>query len=235
MSRPAKHQVVRERILAEVVSKMSPSQPLQTERELAERFGVSRMTVRQALNSLRDDGVISSVRGVGTFVSKPRLSKAPALTSFSEDLASRGYTPSTTVISTSLDEASTDVAIDLGIPMGAKVYRIERVRLADGVPLCYEEVFLHAERFPGLLDHDLARSLYQTMEESYGVSLRRGTQTVRAVNLSRYHADLLETDEGAAALLMKRITTDERGKIIERGMAMCRGDLYDYHFVVTRP
>jgi len=231
----AKHRQVRERILADVVAKRNPTEPLPTERELAESFGVSRMTVRQALGALRDEGVISSVRGVGTFVAKPRVSKAPTLTSFSEDLVSRGYVPSTIVLSASVEEAIADVAIDLGIPIGAKVFRLERLRLADGLPMCHEEVYLHAERFPGLLQTDLTQSLYATLEASYEVRLRRGAQSVRAVNLSAYHADLLETAEGAAALHMKRITTDERGKIIERGAAMCRGDLYDYHYIVTRP
>jgi GntR family transcriptional regulator len=231
----AKHRQVRERILTDVIGKKKPSDPLPTERELAESFGVSRMTVRQALGALRDEGVISSVRGVGTFVATPRVSKAPTLTSFSEDLVSRGYVPSTIVLSASLEEAGPDVAIDLGIPVRAKVFRIERLRLADGLPMCHEEVYLHAERFPGLLETDLTHSLYATLEQDYGVTFRRGAQNVRAVNLSAYHADLLATTEGAAALHMKRITTDESGKIIERGVAMCRGDLYDYHYIVTRP
>lgn len=232
--RLAKHQQLRQRILGEVVVDMSPNDMLPTERQLAERFGVSRMTVRQALNGLRDDNVLRSVRGVGTFVAQPRLSKAPALTSFSEDLAARGYTPSTTLVAAEELAAQTHVAVDLGVPPGAQTYRIERLRLADGIPLCHEEVHLHAPRFPGLLEEDLTLSLYGLLESKYGVRLQRAKQQVRAVNLGEVSAGLLDVEPSSAGLHVERISTDENGRIVERGQALCRGDLYDFTFVVSR-
>jgi DNA-binding GntR family transcriptional regulator len=234
MTRVAKHEQVREILRAELLA-MGDSRSIETERELAVRFGVSRMTVRQALGALREEGVIRSVRGVGTFSSRPTLSKGPALTSFSEDLASRGYRATTRVVAATLESASADVAIDLGVPIGTAVYRLERIRLADDIPLCLEVVHLAAARFPQLLEHELTDSLYSLLESAYGVSLRRGEQTVRAVNMGEYESDLLDVSPGAAALHIKRITTDQTGRVVERGMAICRGDLYDYHFVVTRP
>jgi GntR family transcriptional regulator len=131
------------------------------------------------------------VRGVGTFVARPRVSKGPALTSFSEDLIARGYEPSTRLIAAEEVEAETAVAVELGIPPGAKVYCIERLRLADGSPMCHEEVYLHAPRFPGLLEQDLTRSLYQVLESEYGVQLRRAHQQIRAVNVGGHRARLL--------------------------------------------
>ncbi|RNL85274.1 GntR family transcriptional regulator [Halostreptopolyspora alba] len=235
MEQRAKHQQLRDRILAEVTATMTPNDMLPTERQLAERFEVSRMTVRQALNSLRADGVLRSVRGVGTFVARPRLSKGPALTSFSEDLAARGYEPGTELIAAEETAAETRVAVDLGVPPGARIYRIERLRLADGIPLCHEEVCLHAPRFPGLLSEDLTHSLYGVLESKYEVRLRRAQQQVRAVNVGDEHARLLGVEPNSAGLHVTRISMDETGRIVERGQSLCRGDLYDFSFVVTRP
>lgn len=234
MDKRAKHQQLRERLLVEVTTTMAPNDMLPTERKLAERFGVSRMTVRQALNGLRADGVLRSVRGVGTFVAQPRLSKAPALTSFSEDLAARGYTPSTQLIAAEEGPAATHVAVDLGVPTGARVYRIERLRLADGIPLCHEEVWLHATRFPGLLDEELTMSLYGLLESRYQVQLLRAKQQVRAVNVGEESARLLDVEPNAAGLHVARISMDQSGRTVERGQSLCRGDLYDFSFVVTR-
>jgi GntR family transcriptional regulator len=230
-----KHQEVRDRVLAEVVATMAPDDMLPTERQLSERFGVSRMTVRQALNGLRADGVLRSVRGVGTFVAQPRLSKGPALTTFSEDLKARGYQPTTRLIAGEEIAAETHVAIELGIPPGARVLRIERLRLADGSPMCHEEVFLPASRFPGLLAEDLTHSMYAVLDTKYDVRLRRAQQRIRAMNVDARLAELLGVEPNSAALLVTRISTDEAGRIVERGQSVCRGDLYDFSFVVTRP
>ncbi len=233
MAQP-KHQEVRERILSEVTAGLLPQAMIPTERQLAERFGVSRMTVRQALNGLREEGVLHSVRGLGTFVAGPRLSKPPALTSFSEDLKSRGFTPSTRVLAREEVRLPTGIAVELGVTPGSRAYRIERLRLADGNPMCHEEVFLPAYRFPGLVDHPLDGSLYGVLREQYGVVLRRAQQQIKAINLDPAMAELLTVDPGAAALLVKRITVDEEGRIVERGQSICRGDLYDFSLVVTR-
>jgi GntR family transcriptional regulator len=234
MAQP-KHQEVRERILAEVTAGLSPQDMLPTERQLAERFGVSRMTVRQAMNGLRNDGVLHSVRGLGTFLAAPRLSKPPALTSFSEDLKSRGFTPSTRVISVEEVKLTTDIAVELGVAPGSRAFRVERLRLADGNPMCHEEVFLPAYRFPGLEKQALDQSLYGVLEREYGVVMRRAQQQIKAINLDPDMAELLTVEPGAAALLVKRITVDEDGRIVERGQSICRGDLYDFSLVVTRP
>ncbi|MGC0252455.1 GntR family transcriptional regulator [Pseudactinotalea sp. Z1748] len=235
MAHQTKHEELRERILAEVKATMAPDDMLPTERRLAERFGVSRMTVRQALKGLRDDGILRSVRGVGTFVAQPRVSKGPSLTSFSEDLAARGYDPRTELIAAEEIPAATHIAVELGISPGTMIYRIERLRLGDGSPMCHEEVCLHAARFPGLLEADLTRSLYRLLEQRYGVRLQRAHQHVRAVNLGERSAELLDVEPNTAALHVKRISRDERGRIVESGQSLCRGDLYDFSFVVARP
>ncbi|MGC0272575.1 GntR family transcriptional regulator [Pseudactinotalea sp. Z1739] len=235
MAHQTKHEELRDRIFAEVRSTMAPDDMLPTERQLAERFGVSRMTVRQALNGLREDGVLRSVRGVGTFVARPRVSKGPSLTSFSEDLAARGYDPRTELIAAEEIPAPTHIAVDLGISPGTTIYRIERLRLGDGSPMCHEEVCLHAARFPGLLEEDLAQSLYRLLERRYGVRLQRAHQDVRAVNLGERTAQLLDVEPNSAALHVKRVSRDQRGRVVESGQSLCRGDLYDFSFVVARP
>jgi len=229
-----KHREVRERVLREVAAQLGHNEMLPTERQLAERFGVSRMTVRQAFKSLTDAGLIESRIGRGWFLAAPRVSKPPALTSFSEDLVSRGYLPSTRLLAAEAVTLGTDVAVELGLAPGARGYRIERLRLADGNPMCHEEVFLTASRFPGLPDLDLEQSLYGVLQEHYGVEMRRAQQQIKAVNLDERIARLLQVEPGDAALLVKRITADQDGRIVERGQSICRGDLYDFSLVVTR-
>ena len=85
------------------------------------------------------------------------------------------------------------------------------------------------------MDHPLDGSLYGVLREEYGVVLRRAQQQIKAINLDPAMAELLTVDPGAAALVVKRITVDEEGRIVERGQSICRGDLYDFSLVVTRP
>jgi GntR family transcriptional regulator len=234
MPKRVKHLEVRDYLLAEFVNRDSGSHMLPTEIQLAERFGVSRMTVRQALNSLRDEGVLRAVRGVGTFIVRPRLSKGLTLTSFSDDLRARGYEPSSQVLSAEETTANTHLAMELGIRPGAQVSRIERLRLADGNPICLEDVFLPLARFPGLIGHDLSGSLHEVIETAYGAEIRRAEQRVGAINVTGRTAELLGVEEGLACIHVKRITMDSQGRIVSSGQSICRGDVYDFHYIISR-
>lgn len=228
-----KHESLKRRLEAEIAD-MRPDDPLPTERALAALHGVSRMTIRRTLQELREAGLVRSVRGVGTFVSEPQITKTPALRSFSEDLRARGYRPYAELLAADALGAEVDVAMDLGVDPGTPVYRIERLRKGDDIPMCHETVHLPVEHFPGLDRLPLHGSLSEVLENRYGVRAVRARQQIRAVNVVGWQAELLGVRERSAALLVKRTALNEVGQVIECGQSVCRADLYDFSIVVTR-
>jgi GntR family transcriptional regulator len=228
-----KHEALRRRLQADI-ARMRPDEALPTERQLAERYNVSRATARRALQALREDGLIRSVRGVGTFVSHPQITKTSTLTSFSEDLRSRGYRPSSELLAAELVEADLHHSTALGVDPGTTLHRIERLRLGDDFPICLETVYLSAERFPNLDESLLKGSLSEALQITQGVRVVRATQQIRAVNVTGRQARLLGVGEGSAALLVRRTAYDETGHVVEYGESLCRGDLYEFSLVVTK-
>ncbi|MEV0224494.1 GntR family transcriptional regulator [Streptomyces sp. NPDC050704] len=228
-----KHEALRRRLQADI-ARMRPDEALPTERRLAERYEVSRATARRALQALREDGLIRSVRGVGTFVSHPQITKTSALTSFSEDLRSRGYRPGAELLAAELVEADLHHSTALGVDPGTTLHRIERLRLGDDFPICLETVYLSAERFPNLDESQLQGSLSEALQVTHGVRVVRATQQIRAVNVTGRQAGLLGVKEGSAALLVRRTAFDDTGHVVEYGESLCRGDLYEFSLVVTK-
>jgi GntR family transcriptional regulator len=230
----AKHTWLRQLLRQEIADRFKPHEMLPPERELAARFEVSRMTIRQALRSLADDGLIYAVRGVGTFVAEPKVSKDLALSSFSEDMRARGLRPGSRLLVAEAVDADAAVAKDLGIEPGSPAYRIERLRSADDVPVAHEQAYLPARLFPRLLDQSLEGSLYDLMEHRFRIRLERAQQTTRAVNLGKRLADLLAVPPRTAALHVRRIGIDSQGRVVERTDTLYRGDRYDFSAVIRR-
>ncbi|TFD07820.1 MULTISPECIES: GntR family transcriptional regulator [unclassified Cryobacterium] len=228
-----KHLLIREQLLAEI-SAMHRDDALPQERELAERFDVSRTTVRQALRGLAEDGLIYSIRGMGTFVSGGRISKGLKLTSFSEDMRGRDMEPSSRVLSATEMIATNEVALKLELAPKSAVFAIERLRLADGVPMCRETIYLPAHLFPHLLQFDLSSSLYKLMAEQFRVRVENATQRVSSALISGADADLLGVPHRAPALVVSRQGVDGKGRLVEYAVSIYRGDRYDYSFTVQR-
>jgi GntR family transcriptional regulator len=230
----AKHAWLRQVLRQEITEKLAPHQMLPPERELTTRFGVSRMTLRQALRALTEEGLIYAVRGVGTFVTEPRLSKDLALSSFSEDMRARGLRPGSRLITAEEVDADAAIAKDLGIEPGASAYRLERLRSADDIPVAHEQVYLPGRLFPRLLDQDLEGSLYELMGSRYRIHVERAQQTIQAVNLGKRLADLLAVPVRTAALHVRRIGIDGQGRVVERADTLYRGDRYDFSATIRR-
>jgi GntR family transcriptional regulator len=228
-----KHLQVRERLLAQIQD-MRPDEVLPQERELAETFGVSRTTVRQALQSLIEEGLIYSVRGRGTFVSRGRISKGLTLTSFSDDMRARNLEPDSRLLTAEQRTAEPELARTLEIKPGDPVYYIERLRLADGFPMCFERVDLPAAPFPRLLDQDLQGSLYRLLAARYRTVLANAEQRISATTLNRRHADLLGVPVRSPALHVRRRGTDARGRIVEFAQSLYRADRYDFEMTIHR-
>ncbi|MBZ6079152.1 GntR family transcriptional regulator [Microvirga puerhi] len=220
--------------LSQRVYAMAPHEMLPRERDLAEELGVSRTSLRQWLRELTEAGLIYSVRGKGTFVSDRRISKGTGLTSFTEDMVERGMHPATTVLNVRQALAEGSIAEEFSLAPGSLLHCIDRLRTADGAPMCIEQVHLPAEYFPGLLREDLSGSLYDIMRRQYGVEVVFARQHVRAVAPTAAQARLLQVSRNAPLLEVCRIGFDPRHRAIERAVTTYRGDRYDFFMTIRR-
>jgi len=171
---PLHHQVYVDLRAALAADEWRPGDQLPTERELAERYGCSLITVRRALDELTREGRLERTRGRGTFVTElPIVRDIAGQVGFADEVRLLGYVPYTVVATTRSEAASPVVAAALGIPAGSLIHYIERVRGADNVPLLLEQVRLPAGRLPGLLDHDYGvESLWDVLENDFHLPAR---------------------------------------------------------------
>ena len=208
---------------------LTPGSLLGNEIELAARLGLSRPTVRQAIQSLVDKGLLVRRRGVGTQVVHSQVKRPLELSSLYDDLESAGQRPATSVLVNTMVPASAEVAAALGVPEGGDVHRIERLRLAHGEPMAHLCNFLP----PGLLDLDTeqleATGLYRLMRAA-GITLHSARQTIGARAATAAEADRLAEKEGAPLLTMQRVTFDDTGRAVEYGTHTYRPSRYSFEF-----
>lgn len=231
--REPKHEVLRRQLL-ELVEAAEAHQMLPSERELMQRYDVSRVTVRRAVQGLAQDGLVYRVQGAGTFVSDPStISKSLKLTSFSEDIRARRMVPAGRSLVMERVPADMANARDLFVEPGAPLVHLERLRTADGEPMCLENVWLPESLVPGLLERGEPDSLYGWLEAA-GTVPESADQTVRATVVDARQAELLHVPPHFPALHVERVTRDARGTAIERAVSLYRADRYDFHFTITR-
>lgn len=220
--------VALQEILENWVAELEPGSPLPSERELAERFGVARMTVRAQIDRMVHRRLVYRQQGRGTFVAEPRLAHTEHLTSFTEDMRARGFRPGARLLDVGTVEASKSLAARMEVPAGIPLMRMRRVRTADGVPMAIEETHLPAQRFPGLAEQDMVSgSLYDLLEHRYSVVISEADQRVRVATLTAEQARLLETRRGVPAFRIERLTRDGTGNVIELALSLYRGDRYE--------
>ena len=199
---------------------------LPSERELAERFAVSRVTVRKALRELSDDGLLEQIQGAGTFVNRaPHVEqRLSTLTSFSEDMASRGLAAGSVWLQRTVSVATPAEALALGLSPGATVSRLSRLRTANGAPMALEQAAIPSRFLP---DPAIEGSVYEELRRR-GFSPFRALQRLTAVRLTAEQAAQLGVPEGAAALYFERRTMLEDGTPLEFVRSQYRGDAYDF-------
>ena len=205
------------------------AQQLPSERELQNIYGLSRMTIRRALSELVNDGFLIRQPGRGSFVTRPRLQdRVGRLTSFSEDMQLRGLDSHSKILAVRLvtDE---DVAFQMGINAGEELVKLERVRLVEGEPMALQTAFLRHRYCPGLTDAALlGGSLYETLEERYGLYIARAEQTWEARPAKAREAELLQIEQGLPVLRLERLTFLADGAPVEYVRSTYRGDRYRF-------
>jgi GntR family transcriptional regulator len=228
-----KHLALREN-LRKKFSKLSPDSPIPSALDLARIHKVSVMTVRQALVALQQQGLLYAIPGKGTFVADQRIAKKLVFTSFSQEVIERGMVPSSKVISATRQKLEDpDVAIDLQVDVGDPIYRIVRIRYADGFPLALEESLISADLMPGLLDQNLNNSLYETFKNVYEKPIVRAECIVSPITLNKVEAEYLDSDIKSPALKFIVVAYDARNRVIERCISIKRGDRYDFRYSIS--
>lgn len=196
-----------------------------TERELAEEFDISRITVRKAVDGLVSEGLLSRRRGAGTFVVAPRVEKNfSRLTSFSEDMVSRGRRPHSAWVSKSEGAVTPEEAMSLGLSPGSSVYRFHRIRFADDLPMALEFATVPGYCLPSV--DAVGASLYEALERAGHLPVR-ALQRLRAVNFTADHAEPLGVAPGDAGLFIERRGFLVDGRTAEFTQSYYRGDAYD--------
>jgi GntR family transcriptional regulator len=215
-------------ILEELIGTLRPGDALPSERELAERYDVARMTVRAEITRLAGEGLVQRVQGRGTFVAEPRVAQAAALSSFTEDMKARGLVAGSRVLGQETMPADAVVARGLGLELGTPVVRLRRVRTADGDPMALEEAFLDATRFAALANAELeGASLFDVLESTFGVRFPTADQRVVAIEIVGEDANLLHVAPGRAGLKFHTILLDEDERPLAYAWSLFRGDRYE--------
>ncbi|GIJ00309.1 GntR family transcriptional regulator [Sediminihabitans luteus] len=228
-----KYLAVRDYLTNLVVRELRVGDAIPSERALTERFGVSRMTVRQAVDALVTEGVLERAQGRGTFVAPQRMDFELRLTTFGEEMARRGMEPTTTVLAAQTVEATTEVATELEIAPGDDVHFLYRVRSADGAPMSIEQVWVPVALVPALFGDGPPASVYEALRE-HGQAPAWGEQTLEAADASDAEASLLGLGASRAVLRAKRRTFSETGPCMY-SHASYRSDRYSVWVPLKAP
>lgn len=232
---PIYHQL-EEKIKAQIEeSEIAPGDLLPSEREYAEMYDISRMTVRQAISKLVNDGYVYRKKGTGTFVSQRKIEQPlQGLTSFSEDMKRRGMTPGNELVEFKVIPAPEHVAYALNIPQGEPVYEIQRIRLADSTPMALETNYLSENRIKGLTKEIVQTSLYEYVESRLKLNISHATQLIESSIVTPREKELLQVKKGAPVLLIQRNTFLEDGTPLEIVKSAYRADRYRFMIDMQR-
>jgi len=215
-------------ILEGLADSLGPGALLPSDRALAEHFGVARQTVRAEVGRLVADGVLVNRPARGTFAASAPPRPLVVGRSFSHDMRARGMTPGSEVLELDVLAATGRTADLLEVEAGTSVMRLVRLRTADGAPMGIERSFVSLARFPGIEQTDFARaSLYDTLQEGWGVRTRTVSATAGAVEPEADEAHRLGIPRTQPCLLIRSVQRDGDGGVIEAGRSIYRGDRYD--------
>ncbi|MFJ4918696.1 GntR family transcriptional regulator [Streptomyces sp. NPDC088725] len=214
---------------------LAPGSLLGNEIQLAGRLGLSRPTVRQAIQTLVDKGLLVRRRGVGTQVVHSRIKRPLELSSLYDDLEAAGQRPATRVLRNTPEPATAEVAAALGVPEGSEVRLIERLRYAHDEPMAYLCNHLPADLIDYGTERLEATGLYRMLRAG-GITLHSARQAIGARAATAEEAGRLTEPVGAPLLTMERVTFDDTGRAVEFGSHVYRASRYAFEFqLLVRP
>lgn len=214
-----------------------PHQQMLSEREICKEYGVSRTTVRAALKELETLGYIYKRHGKGTFISSQWKERQNLLEgySFTEQMKELGRTPSTIITAFDTYPADAYIASQLGLGLAEPIYRIKRIRLADGIPMMKETTFLPGYPFPGFTKEQLDnRSLYDVFSQDFGQDITYADEEFSASILTEDEASALDCEPNSACLRLKRTSVNRENHIIEYTLSVARSDQFYYKVRYSR-
>jgi GntR family transcriptional regulator len=222
-----KQRETRERVL-DLIESLAPGDSIPSERQLSLDLGVSRLTVRAALDDLVREGYLLRRRGAGTFVSEPKVAKGVgSVSSFSDDMRERGMKPASRTLDLQVVPAGARLGRMLHVSPSEAVAVIKRLRLADGEPMAIELLHVRQSLVPELTAADLeTNSFYDLLASRYGVEIVGGTQTVEPTVTNEEESGVLGVPLHSPALLFERVTRAASGDIVEFTSSTYRGDRY---------
>lgn len=226
-----KHEQLRA-IVQRLAAEAQPGTAIASERQLMHEHGVSRITVREAVGQLVNEGWLTRVRGKGTFVARRVVQSTLHLASFTDEMTKLGHVPSTVVLVKAEAVPPDETSTALGLETGDTAFHVKRLRLADGSPVSIDDAWFPTAPLTGLLDRDLSHSLYRTFATEYGAPVTRATQTVSAEEADHETATLLGTRDGAPVLYFDRVSYS--GDLpIEHAKSWYRSDRYRVQMQVS--
>lgn len=225
-------EVLKQRILDGVYR---PLQKLASENELMGAFGVSRITVRQALRDLHNEGLVFSAQGKGTFVSKPKATQSlESLQGFEESMQAAGFAASSKLISAASRRPSKEVAAALRLGKKEDVVEVKRVRYLNREPVSIDVSYFPADIGARLITRDLACDLFPMLENELGVPLGHADVKVGASAPDAEAQKLLRLGPADPILKVERLTYDSSGRPVDFEYLLIRGDAYQYQFRIHR-
>jgi GntR family transcriptional regulator len=227
MSRPpTKTAQTRERVL-DIINGLELGEAIPSERQLSTDLGVSRLTVRAALDELVREGHLSRRRGAGTFVTEPKIAQELTMTSFTDDMRRRGLAPGSRTLELNVVPAGPRLGRILHVSPSEPIVAAKRLRLADNETMAIEELHVREELVSGLTGRDLEQhSFYALLRDRYDIVIAGGVQAIEPTVTNEEESNALGVPLHSPAFLFERITRDAEGTVIEYVRSIYRGDRY---------
>lgn len=219
----------------DLIQRLGVGTAIPSERQLSADLGVSRLTVRAALDDLAREGYLVRRRGSGTYVQHPKISQELTITSFSEDMRRRGMVPGSRTLSMETILAGARLGRSLQVSPSEQILVIKRLRLADGESMAIETLHLPQGLVPGLSAKDLSGSFYELLQERYGIHIAYGTQAIEPTVTNEEESAALGVPLHSPAFLFERTSLDERDRTVEFVHSVYRGDRYRIVTELHRP
>jgi GntR family transcriptional regulator len=230
---PSVQDVVRAHVHG-LISEARPGDRLPAERELSERWGAARMTIRRVVDGFVADGLVERRPGSGTYVRRQPVVRSLGLTSFSEDMRERGLMPSSRLVEFTREFDVPKIAEQLNVDKRAAIVHISRLRLGSGEPIALEDIWIPETFVPGLTRADLAGSLYTVLYRRYGLAVDSATVLIEPTIPDARVSSLLGIDQSQACLRLRMTDVDSRGRVLMLAQCDYRGDKYRLTATVDR-